>query len=169
MTLQKRVEELNEQVARAGSVPLLTNQLSIDKELREEVRLLYSLIFGKQLSGCLNCMADAAFEIVRSKDMVEKSPFEYLLAAGDLLYDSATMDSSKAMSNANISEELALYHLATNPACKERFIRLPQDWQERVEAYKHRMAAASEEVKENIAPKPRAKRTTKKSTENNDK
>ena len=98
---------------------------------------------------------------------MEIKPIEYQLQASALLPDVVNMDGAKAMSNANISEELALYHLATNPVCEERFIRLPHDWKDRVEAYRQRKQQAqpgtTEEVKK--AAEPRAKRTTKKSTE----
>lgn len=172
MSLQERVERLKEQVGHFANARLLTNELSKNSELRNEIRSLYALIYGRQLTGCINCITDAVFEILNKKNIMELKPKEYLLPAGALLHDVVNMDSAKAMSNANISEELALYHLATNPGCEARFIRLPEDWKQRVEAYKHRIRTSvqdsevntSEKVSQNSMPKPKAKRT-KKSTE----
>lgn len=98
---------------------------------------------------------------------MECKPLEYLLPAGALLYDVVNMDSARAMSNANIREELALYHLATNPGCEKQFSRLPEDWKERVEVYKQRVQLNHKELPEKTksTAKPKAKRTTKKSTE----
>ena len=138
MTLQERVEKLREQVAHFSSAILLTNQLSKSRELRDEVQSIYSLMFGRQLTGCLNCIADAVFEILSRSNMAGINPFEYLLSSGSLLHDVVNMDSAKAMSNANITEELSLYHLATNPGCEKQFIRLPEDWRQRLEAYQQR-------------------------------
>ena len=39
------------------------------------------------------------------------------------------------MTQANISNELALYHLKTTPYCEEYFEELPADWKEQVEAF----------------------------------
>lgn len=176
MSLQERIEQLREQVERLGNARLLTSELSKNSELKREVQSLYSLIFGRQLTGCLNCISDAVFEILNKKNITEMKPIEYLLPAGALLHDVVNMDGSKAMSNANISEELALYHLATNPGCEERFIRLPEDWKERVESYKHRMNEGKRKSAERQEPrktegvkdgtaKPKAKRTAKKTSE----
>ncbi len=166
MTLAERIEQLRKQVEHFGNARLLTNELSRNAELKNEVRSLYSIIFGKQLTGCLNCIVDAVFEILNKKDIMTNKPLEYLLPAGALLHDVVNMDSAKAMSNANISEELALYHLATNQGCEARFIRLPEDWKRRVEAYKQRgQQEQTEHVEDAEAvSKPKTKRT-KKSTE----
>ena len=170
MPLHKRVERLREQVGHFTNARLLTNELSQNSELKNEVRLLYSLIYGKQLTGCINCIADAVFEILKKNNIMEIKPKEYLLPAGALLHDVVNMGSGKAMSNANISEELALYHLATNPGCEARFIRLPDDWKQRVEAYKRQMTQATEqsaisttEQENQPVVKPRTKRTDRKS------
>ncbi len=169
MTTAERIEQLRKQAGHFANARLLTNELSRNSGLKKEVQSLYSLIFGKQLTGCLSCVTDAVFEILNKKNIMELKPKEYLLPAGALLHDVVNMDSKKAMSNANISEELALYHLATNPGCEKRFIRLPQDWQQRVEAYKQRTQQEQPQQQEHTeaaqpAEKPKAKRT-KKSTE----
>lgn len=52
-----------------------------------------------------------------------------------MLLDAVNGDVSKAMTQANISDELALYHLKTNPYCEEYFEELPADWKEQVEAF----------------------------------
>lgn len=178
MSLKERVEQLRQQVERFGNVRLLTSELSRNPELKHEVQSLYSLIYGKQLTGCINCIADAVFEILSKQNSMQVKPIEYLLPAGALLHDVVNMDGSKAMSNANISEELALYHLSTNPGCEERFIRLPEDWRIRLEAYKQRAQETqdsnvaehlpySAELRAESTAKPKAKRTAKRTTEKN--
>lgn len=73
---------------------------------------------------------------------------EYRLRNGALLRDAVNHDISFNCTNNNISNELALYHLKTNPGCKSKFEKLPKDYEKQVEAYKlHAELELSEEEK----------------------
>lgn len=65
---------------------------------------------------------------------MERIEREYELKDGVLIRDMRTFDYSKNMTNANLTEELALFHLCTNPACRGKFKRLPEDIDKRIKA-----------------------------------
>lgn len=60
---------------------------------------------------------------------------QFLLLAGALLQDIVNWDNDLLCSNANITDDLALYHLKTNPNCRELFQELPENVDELVEAF----------------------------------
>jgi hypothetical protein len=60
---------------------------------------------------------------------------QFLLLAGALLQDVVNWDNDLLCSNANITDDLALYHLKTNPNCRELFQELPENVGELIEAY----------------------------------
>ena len=66
---------------------------------------------------------------------MQKEECKFKLRGGKLLLDAVNGDVSKAMTQANISDELALYHLKTNPYCEEYFEELPANWKEMVENF----------------------------------
>lgn len=59
----------------------------------------------------------------------------FWLLAGALLQDTVNWDNDLLCSNANITDDLALYHLKTNPNCKAQFETLPKNVDELIEAY----------------------------------
>lgn len=69
---------------------------------------------------------------------MEKLTCDYAMRAGALLQDRHG-DDSKLMSNRNITNELAEYHLATNPGCDIFFTHLPDDWRDRVAYLKKKL------------------------------
>ena len=66
-----------------------------------------------------------------------------------LLSDCVNFDVSLNMTNANISDSLALYHLSTNPNCRGKFSRLPENVDEMIEEYR----ARGKETGTDTAPK----------------
>ena len=82
---------------------------------------------NKKIAGCINCYTDAYFELLTldKKMAIEKQKCVFRLRAGALIKD-VNGDRSKMMSNHNITNELALYHLRTNPHCR-RFFDEPDD------------------------------------------
>ena len=64
-----------------------------------------------------------------------KTKLGFWLLAGALLQDVVNWDNDLLCSNANITDDLALYHLKTNPNCREMFQELPENVDELVEAY----------------------------------
>ena len=51
-----------------------------------------------------------------------------------MLVDVINGDNAKMASHHNLTDELALYHLRTNPKCIRLFSKYPENWQELAEA-----------------------------------
>ena len=113
----------------------LSRCLKSDDSLRREIDALSRAFLNKKVSGCSNCYTDAYFELITLSidKAMGKSIFE--LKRGKLLRDVVNFDVSKNMTQANITDDLALYHLSTNPGCAKFFAVLPDNWEELVEAY----------------------------------
>ncbi|MDR2065480.1 MAG: hypothetical protein LBP85_07230 [Prevotellaceae bacterium] len=135
MTLQERIEALKERAQQYENLRSFGNAVQADIKLKQEIQSLYRTIFNKTVSGCSNCITDALFELLNCKNIMEKINLEYQLRAGALLLDIVKGDSKKTVSNANLTKDLALYHLATNPSCKRLFNKLPKDYQKEVKAF----------------------------------
>lgn len=97
---------------------------------------LYFELYGKIITntGCSNCYRDAYIEICtrlkREKKMPTKSDFQ--LKAGAVI---TFFGSSKAYTNANLTNEVAIRYLSLNPDNAKLFSFLPSDWEERVANY----------------------------------
>lgn len=115
----------------------LTARLETDKALRKEIDTLSRAFLNKPVSGCSNCYSDAYLELITLSidKAMEKAACQFALRRGKLLRDVVNLDVSLNMTQANITNELALYHLKTNPQCVDFFEKLPEDWQSQVEAY----------------------------------
>ena len=110
---------------------------SESSDFRVETEMLYRKVNGSALNKtCSECWVDAYVVIMKSDpDEVEKKlKRKFDLKAGALLIDQKTGDNSKTCSMHNITDELALYHLRTNPKCIRYFSRYPDNWQELVAA-----------------------------------
>lgn len=115
----------------------LHERVQQDGELQREISELARHYLGREVRGCSNCYSDALFELLtlNIERAMQKEECKFKLRGGKLLLDAVNGDVSKAMTQANISDELALYHLKTNPYCEEYFEELPTDWKEQVEAF----------------------------------
>ena len=115
----------------------LHERVQQDGELQREISELARHYLGREVRGCSNCYSDALFELLtlNIERAMQKEECRFKLRGGKLLLDAVNGDVSKAMTQANISDELALYHLKTNPYCEEYFEELPTDWKEQVEAF----------------------------------
>lgn len=108
-----------------------------DGQFRQRLETLYESVFHKKLNkGCASCWLDA-FVLLRSKSIeklttMAKRQFE--LKAGVLLRDVVNHDDALLATHHNLTDELAIYHLRTNPNCKSKFSKLPSDWERRVAA-----------------------------------
>ena len=85
-----------------------------------------------------------------------KTKLGFWLLAGALLQDVVNWDNDLLCSNANISDDLALYHLKTNPNCREMFQELPENVDELVEAYQLKVPKTEKATKV-----PRTEKATK--------
>ena len=115
----------------------LHERVKQDGELQREISELARHYLGREVRGCSNCYSDALFELLtlNIERAMQKEECKFKLRGGKLLLDAVNGDVSKAMTQANISDELALYHLKTNPFCEEYFEELPANWKEMVEAF----------------------------------
>jgi len=111
--------------------------LKSNQALRTEIEDLSKAIFHKTVSGCSNCYFDAYIQLISLKInyAMEKLICQFLLLAGALLHDVINFDNDLLMSNANITDDLSLYHLKTNPNCRPLFQTLPENVDELIEAY----------------------------------
>lgn len=110
---------------------------SESSEFRVETEMLYRKVSGSPLNkNCTECWVDAYAVIIKSDpDKVERrAARKFDLKAGALLIDRVKGDNSKMCSMHNITDELAIYHLRTNPKCIKYFSRYPENWQELVAA-----------------------------------
>jgi hypothetical protein len=142
MTLYERIQALRERGRQYETARALNDAIRADNVLKQEIQNIYKQIFGKGISGCSNCITDAFFELINTKNIMEKIELEYQLKAGALLRDVVTGSSKKAVSNVNLTKETALYHLATNPNSKRLFVKLPKGYLKEVSEF----IAANQEV-----------------------
>ncbi|OJV40831.1 MAG: hypothetical protein BGO29_14785 [Bacteroidales bacterium 36-12] len=124
----------------------LSSACKTNKDLRHEIEVLSKHILNKNVSGCQNCYMDAYIELVNLNinKVMEKQKCDFRLRAGVLLRDVVSRDPKKNCSNANITNELALYHLKTNPECRKYFDKIPDDFNEQLKSY---LLPAEKEIK----------------------
>lgn len=145
MDLQGRISELRELVSKCENANQLTLLIKSNPKIKDVISSLYFDIFNKQLSGCNNCIADGTFLILKHSNM-NKSNFQ--LRAGEVIYDPSPLkDAAKMLTQNNMSEELAIYHIAENPKCFSKFTKFPANTQQLVDAYIAKKYADNEEAK----------------------
>src|ERR1035437_3355977 len=115
----------------------LISSLKTDSALRNEIEFLSKVFLHKTVSGCSNCYFDSYMQLISLKIEIamEKLKCVFLLLAGALLQDTVNYDNDLLCSNANITDDLALYHLKSNPFCRSLFQTLPEDVDALIEAY----------------------------------
>ena len=118
-------------------------------EFRTRLESLYYEAFHKRMNQkCTSCWLDAfvvlmRYDINKIASMAER---QFELKAGALLLDGVKGDNDLMASHHNLTDELALYHLRTNPKCIRLFAKYPENWQ----ALANDEEAAEEESNEAI-------------------
>ena len=109
-----------------------------DDNLRRDIEVLAKHYLHRSVSGCQNCYMDAYIQLatLNLEKVMNTENCDYKLRNGALLRDRINQDVSLNCTNNNISNELALYHLKTNPGCVKYFEKFPKDFEKQVEAYK---------------------------------
>lgn len=132
-----RLKKLQEESHQFANGSELMASLKNDIALRNEIEFLSKSIFHKSVSGCSNCYFDAYIQLrtLNIDTVMEKIKCLFLLLAGALLHDVVNQNNDLLCSNANITDDLALYHLKTNPACRKYFQQLPENVDELIESY----------------------------------
>lgn len=99
-----------------------------DDSLKKEIDVLYQHYFGRAITGCKNCYVDALIELCTIKKTTAMSKTDlFVVRRGKVLRDTLTNDARLNLVRGNETEELALYHLYTNPNSHQFFERLPDD------------------------------------------
>lgn len=103
-----------------------------DRGFRGQLEALYERYFHRKLNkGCTNCWLDAyvllmRFDIGKLKSMAAR---KFELKAGALLIDVKSGRNDLMATHHNLTDELALYHLRTNPKCIKHFSKYPANWE----------------------------------------
>lgn len=104
-----------------------------DTGFRAATEDLYEGVYHAPLNkGCTECWHDAYVLLMRSdiSKLTEMQERQFELKAGALLIDVVAYDNAKMATRVNLTDELALYHLSTNPSCIGKFSKYPANWQE---------------------------------------
>lgn len=109
-----------------------------EEAFRQEIESIYVAVTHRKLNkGCNDCWLDAF--ILLTKTNIEKlksmGTRQFELKTGALLVDVECGDNSKLASHHNLTDELALYHLATNPKCISKFAKYPENYEQLVAEY----------------------------------
>lgn len=137
-----------------------------DSEFRAATSSLYRAINGQPLTvTCSDCVADAALYILKNYTKNKaKMESKYKLKGGAfILRDVRNVnDSARMATRHNITDELALYHLYTNPACVKYFDTLPENWEQEVAEYGQKLDGVAEANTEPTKPTTKKKNAPKK-------
>ena len=145
-----------------ASIDMLMKELATNLTLKEEVKELSLFFLNRRVGGCNNCICDAYIELINLKNITDMRTLEYKLRAGALLRDVVNNDASLTMSNFNLTEEGALYHLRTNPDCIKLFDKLPEDIENRLYPKPISTAKVAENIEEEDKQAPIVKKNKKK-------
>ena len=170
------LEQLRAQYAGKSSAEIRA-LIKGNKAFRQTLATLYVRVFKKRLNtDCSNCWLDAFVLLMRtSKKQLEAMKNRlFELKAGALLIDVERGENSKMATQHNLTDELALYHLRTNPKCIRLFTKYPANWQELVaekeEEAPNEMSGEGDDSDkptaegteaQEVAEKPKAKRAKK--------
>ena len=130
----ERLRKLQATKSSYASIAMLMKELATNLTLKKEIEELSRFFLKRNVGGCNNCVCDAYLELINIKNITDMKTIEYRLRAGALLRDVVNSDASLTMSNFNLTEEGALYHLRTNPDCMKLFDKLPDDIEKRLYA-----------------------------------
>lgn len=107
--------------------------LDTDVAIKKEIKALAEYYLRMQLDSCGWCYAEAHIKLIKLNiEEMKNRTNEYELRAGTVLHDPINRDFSLILTAANITERLALYHLACNPKALEYFTKTPIDLDKRL-------------------------------------
>lgn len=109
----------------------LREKIKHEHAFRQELERLYVRATGLKLNkSCSDCWMDAYIVLMTIKQITTMQEKNFELKAGALLIDVVNHDNAKLCTRHNLTDELALYHLKTNPACRKKFSKLPDNIEE---------------------------------------
>ena len=113
-----------------GRTSIVAEILKERESIRQEIDALSRYYLGHAVSGCMNCYADALIQLclLKTEKLMERTNL-FIMKRGKVLKDIVGRDSRLNLVRGNETEELALYHLYTNPEARQFFERLPDEKQ----------------------------------------
>ena len=109
----------------------LREKIKHEHAFRQELERLYVRATGLKLNkSCSDCWMDAYIVLMTIKQITTMQEKNFELKAVALLIDVVNHDNAKLCTRHNLTDELALYHLKTNPACRKKFSKLPDNIEE---------------------------------------
>ncbi len=156
-TYEDTMSQLSEMNSRFQSGFSFSDRQLLDK--------LHRQLFGKEITntGCSDCYRDAYVIILshlKQNKTMPKTP-NYILKAGALIHPVGT---SKFYTNPLPSDDIAEEHLSQFPDAINLFAHFPEDWEDRVNAYKERKESEREarqaEEKSDVAAQVQAQADT---------
>lgn len=150
--------------------------ISANSAFKREISHFYCDVLKRRMNlRCNDCYMDAYIEIMTTPTdkLIAMAEREFELRAGALLFDVVSGDRTKTATAQNLTDELAMYHLTTNPSYIRFFSKYPSDWEERVKLAKNRagtdnaskvvqVTKGGEKTAQNAVKRVRKKRTTNK-------
>lgn len=128
----------------AGLAPASVRAMAkTDTAFRRDTEDLYKAVFRKGLNrSCSNCWEDAYIILSTTKTdrLMELKQRKFELRNGALLRD--INDAGKLCSAHNLTDELAVHHLANNPENIRYFAKYPENWKELVKKYRKNASKA---------------------------
>lgn len=110
-----------------------------DSAFRSATTSLHKAVYGAPLAvSCSDCIADAALNLIKKhKTNTHKMESRYKLKSGAIILRDVrnVNDSTRMATRFNLTDDLAKYHLYTNPSCVKYFATLPKDWEKEVAEY----------------------------------
>ncbi len=121
-----------------------------DAAFRVETESLYSVFYPQHPlnRSCGECWADAfALLILTDIDkLMATKESKFALLNGAILRDYKGGDSKKLATAANLTDDLAIYHLAANPKNIEKFSKYPDNWRQLVATWKGQQTKAAKKA-----------------------
>lgn len=146
--------------------PQLRQMARSDGQFRSATSSLYRRINGQNLAvSCADCYADAALSLLKNiAKNIAKMETRYKLKGGAFILRDArnVNDSTRMATRHNLTDELAKYHLYTNPACVQYFAELPENWEQEVAEYGRKLDGVAEANTEPTKPTTKKKNVPKK-------
>lgn len=138
------IEEYRSQYAGVSSAQVRGLIADTANAFRADTEALYEKYFKAKLNkNCPDCWYDAFLALMRGDlaQMKKRAERSFELRAGALLV-APNGDATKLCNKNTLTDELALYHLSTHPACIELFDRYPRNWETLVAEYVDKKAMA---------------------------
>lgn len=130
---------------------------------RQRLDSLHARYFHQHLNvNCTSCWLDAYALLMRYdiEKLTKMANRQFELKAGALLVDVVCGDNALMCTRHNLTDELAIYHLRTNPKCLKMFAKYPDNWEDLVKE-EQPMTTDAEVAEVETAPKKREKRKKK--------